>query len=231
MSGIPALSLLPPAFGANSKPDTYWSQSDVPEDGKERLYLASEVYSGWKYFTVNKEVRISKDYPTGFTEEIGYRFGHGPGKTDKNGKPAEEKDKPRLFWMFRAWHVERKKMVCAVLDSFTLQNQIHKIVDDPEYQLLDSGLCNFYLTIHRDSKPASPAATYMATGSVRVCRSKEAIEAAAKPWWPDSYYKGLNPLEDPATPPATGSLPATLRDEHGADHDVIVNKEDDDEAW
>lgn len=231
--GIPASSLLPPAFGDKAKPTNYWSQSDVPEDGKERLYITSEIHSGWKYFTTGKEVRLSKDYPTGFETEIGYKYGHGPGKTDPaTGTAKEERDKPRMVWLLRAWHVERKKMVAATIDSFTLQSQIHKILENEEYRQLPNGLCNFYLTIHRDSRPASPAATYMATGTLRVCQSKDAIKAAAEPWWPESYWKGLHPLEDPAAPPPAGSMPATLRDEHGADTDVVVkNNNQDDEDW
>lgn len=222
---IPASSLLPPAFG-DSKPDFYWSPSDIAEGGSVKLYLTSEIHAGWKYFTLNREVRLSQEFPKDYEADIGYKYNHGPGKTDKDGRPAEEKAKPRGVWLVRAWLVEEERMVAATIDSFTLQGKIAKILQNEEYGMTPSGVCNFYLTVFRDAKPATPAATYDATGSLRVLRNKRAHEEAAKPFYPENYWRGLNPLEPTTTPPenAGAALPPTVRDENGADTEVSVGE-------
>lgn len=220
---IPAASLLPAAFG-DSKPDFYWSPSDIPEGGSVKLYLCSEFHAGWKYFTLNREVRLSQEYPKGYESEIGYKFNHGPGKTDKDGKPMEEKASPRGVWLARAWLVEEERMVAATIDSFTLQKKIGLILQNEEFGMTPSGICNFYLSIFRDAKPATPAATYDATGNLRMLRNKRAAEEAAQPWFPENYWRGLNPLEAATEPPAAAgaAIPPTVRDENGADTEVTV---------
>ena len=221
---IPASALLPPAF--NDKPDFYWAPSDVPEGGSAKVYLTSEIHAGWKYFTLNREVRLSQEYPKNYQDEIGYKYNHGPGKTDKDGKPMEDKASPRGVWMFRAWIVEQERMAVAIVDSFTLQNKIAKILQNEEYGMTPEGVTNFYLTVYHEAKPATPANTYDATGALRMLRNKRALEEAQRPFYPDNYWKGLNPLEPPAEAPteASKALPPTVRDSNGADTEVSVEK-------
>jgi hypothetical protein len=228
-SGIPAASLLPPAF-SSGKPDWIFSPRDIPEDSSRKLFIASEIFPGWKYFTINKEVRLSKEFPADYEKDIGYKYGHGPGKTDRDGKPAEEKSKPTSIWLVRCWLVEDERMVALVIDSFPLQGQIQKALQNDEFLMLDSGICNFYLTVFHDKNPASPALTYTAQASLRTLRNKAAYQEAAKPFYADSYFKGLNPLEAPAEPPANAGLPATVRDENGADLEAVIPAEGD-YAW
>jgi hypothetical protein len=223
-SGIPAASLLPPAFNSG-KPDWIWSPRDIPEDSSRKLFIASEIFPGWKYFTINKDVRLSKEFPSDYEKDIGYRYGHGPGKTDRDGKPAEEKSKPSSIWLVRCWLVEEERMVAAVIDSYPLQTQIQKALQNDEFLMLDSGICNFYLTIFHDKNPSSPALTYTAQASLRTLRNKAAYQEAGKPFYSESYFRGLNPLEAPAEPPANAGLPATVRDEHGADLEATVPEE------
>jgi len=194
MTGIPAASLLPAAF-ASGKPEWIWSPRDIPEDSSRKIFLTSEIIAGWKYFTMNREIRLSKEYPADYEKDIGYKYNHGPGKTDKDGKPAEEKSKPTGLWLVRAWLVEEERMVAAVIDSFPLQSQIQKALQNDEFLMLDEGVTNFYLTIFHDKN---------------------------------------NPLEAPTEPPANAGvpagLPATVRDENGADLEAAVAKEGD-YAW
>jgi hypothetical protein len=233
MTGIPAASLLPQAFNAG-KPDWIWSPRDIPEDGSRKLFLTSEIVAGWRYYTVNKEIRLSKEFPADYEKDIGYKWNHGPGKTDKDGKPAEEKSKPTGIWLVRAWLVEDERMVAAIIDSFPLQGQIQKALQNDEFLMLDEGVTNFYLTIFHDKNPASPALTYTAQASMRTLRNKKAYKEAGEPFYSENYWKGLNPLDAPAEPPANAGvpagLPATVRDEHGADHEAVINKEGD-YAW
>ena len=223
-SGIPAASLLPPAFNAG-KPDWIWSPRDIPEDDSRKLYLTSEILSGWKYFTINKDVRLSKEFPADYEKDIGYKYNHGPGKTDGDGKPMEEKGKPVGIWLMRAWLVEEERMVAAVIDSFPLQTSIQKALQNDEFLMLDAGITNFYLTLFHDKRPATPAMTYTAQASLRTLRNKTAYAEALKPFYSESYWKGLNPLEAPAEPPANAGLPATVRDENGADHEAVIKEE------
>lgn len=224
MTGIPATSLLPPAFGGG-KPDWIWTQKDVPEDGSRKLFIASEISSGYKYFTLSKEVRLSKDFPEDYEKDIGYKFNHGPGRVDGDGKPMEERAKPVGVWLFRAWLVEEERMVAAVIDSWPLQTAIHEAMQNEEFLMLDSGITNFYLTIFNKKKPAQHALKYTAQAALRTLRNKAAYEEAAKPFYSTSYWKGLNPLEAPTQPPAAAGLPATVRDQHGADLEATIPQE------
>lgn len=223
-TGVPAASLLPPAFDG-SKPAWIWTPRDIPEDQNRKLYLTSEISSGWRYYTLNREVKLSKEFPADYEKDIGYKYNHGPGKVDKEGKPAEERAKPTGTWLVRAWLVEEERMVAAVIDSFSLQSQIQKLLQNEEFMLLDTMITNFYLTFFHDKKPATPALTYTVQGSLRVLRNKQAYEEATRPFYPDSYWKGLNPLEQPTQPPANAGMPATVRDENGADLEAEINKE------
>lgn len=226
---IPASALIPPAFHA-SKPDWHFKPSDIPEDGSLKLFLTSEIASGWRYYTLSKQVKLSKTYPEGFEADIGYKFGHGPDKPE--GK--QEKASPTGIWLVRAWLVEKERMVAFIVDSFNLQGQFEKIFKNPEFQMLDTGITNFYLEVFNDKNPATPALKYTATGNLRVLKNRKATLEAAKPWFPDNFFIGLNPLEPPTEPPTAPSepsLPATRRDENGADHEVALNKEGDGYEW
>ena len=98
--GIPASALAPAAFGEGGKPGWIWEQKDIPEGGEVKLYLTSGFKSGWRYFTANKEIRLSLDEPLEY-DDIGYLYGHGPGKVDKEGSPMEERSTPDEIWIAR----------------------------------------------------------------------------------------------------------------------------------
>lgn len=233
MPGIPAAALLPPAFG--DLPDHFWRPNDIEKGQQERIFPSSPIVSGWRYFTINREIRLSADYPTNFEADIGYKYNHGPGKVDKEGNPAEEKAKPTGVWIMRAWHVEREEMICAIIDSFGLQKKIQKIYSNEEFMMLDSGIANFYLTIFHDAKPATPAYKYDATGSLRTLRNDAAYDEAAKGWYPENYWAGLNPLEPRASQQQAlarlADLPASVRDENGADQFVELRNSTNEPNW
>ena len=226
---IPASALIPPAFNS-AKPEWNFRPSDVPEDGSAKLFLTSEITAGWRYFTMNRQVKLSKTYPADFAADIGYKYGHGPDK----GPDKQEKASPTGLWLVRAWYVEKERMVAFVIDSFTLQGQLEKIFKNDEFQMLDTSITNFYLEIFNDKNPATPANKYSATGNLRVLKNRKAAAEAAKPWFPDNFFLGLNPLEAPTEPPSAPSepsLPATRRDEDGADHEVALRKDGDGYEW
>lgn len=193
-----------PVSGA---PDWVWRAKDITKGGFERLYVASRINDGWKYYTTEGPIRLSKTFPADYEKDIGYRFGHGPGKTDKNGNALLERAKPSGVYIFRAWHVEKQRYVCATIDSYPLQERIHQLFQNPEYKLLASGISNFYLTIYNNSNPSSKALTYTADAALRPLGNPDALAHAGDAFYPDQFWLGMNPFEAPATPPENAGQP------------------------
>jgi hypothetical protein len=232
MNGIPAASLIPPAFNAE-RPDWIWEPKFLEKGATRKIYMTSEIFWGWRYYTANREVRLSVDYPADYESEIGYAFKNGPGKIDKDGNPAEAKAKPKNVWLFRGWLAEDKKMAAVVIDNYFVQCGIQKAFDNPEFMLLANSVSNFYLEIHRNARDSLPALAFDTNGHLRPCGSKACIEQAPKPFYPERFWEGLNPLEAGSQPPAAAgkpSLPPTVRDNNGAEEEAIVSKEED-EDW
>ena len=65
MDGIPASSLIPPAFNAE-RPDWIWEPKFLDKGGKAILYMTSEIFWGWRYYTADREVRLSLEYPSDY---------------------------------------------------------------------------------------------------------------------------------------------------------------------
>lgn len=222
----PAASLLPPAFGS-SKPEYLWRPADIPENGSERLYLASEIQSGWRYYTESRQVRLSREFPENYMQDVGYAFGHGPGK----GPDKQDRGKPTGIWLVRAWHVEREMMIAAIIDSFNVQSSMTKIMANDSYIMTDAGLTNFYIQIFNDKEPPMKALKYTCTGNLRTTKNKAALHAAQDLWFPEQYWRGLNPFEPPADPTGEPPVahPTVMRDENGADVEPKDLKADDDD--
>lgn len=227
MSGAPASTLIPPAFERSNVPDFVFQLKDLPSDDKGlKFFLASAFTRGFRYFTENGDIRLSLAFPEDFTKDIGYKYGHGPGKTDKDGNPKLERSYPSEIWLARAWVVEQKRMVALIIHSPTVMKRLAKLMRNEEYLMLAKGICNFYLTLFRDENAKSPSDTYDVTTEARVLRNDQAYTEAAKPWHPERYFRGLNPFEADPEPPSAAT-PATVRDENGADLDIEMRKEDD----
>lgn len=232
MDGIPASALIPPAFNAE-RPDWIWEPKFLEKGDKRYIYMASEIYWGWRYYTQDREVRLSLDYPADHEADIGYAFKNGPGKTDKDGNPADKKAKPKNVWLFRGWSVQDKKMVAVVIDNFYVQSKMQQDFDSPELMLMNTGISNYYLEIQRASRDVLPALKYAASTHVRPCGNKACLEQAANPFYPERFWLGLNPLEAGTEPPASAgkpSLPATTRNSDGSEEEAFV-KQESDLAW
>jgi hypothetical protein len=232
VGGVPA-SLLFPANFNGGKPDWIFEPKNIKEGESRKFYIASAIESGYRYYTLNREVRLSREYPENWEAEIGYKFKHGPGKVDAEGKPTEDKATPSGLWLVRAWLVEEAKMVALIIESYPLQLSIQQaIASNDEFLFLDSGLSNFYLTIFHNRNPAQKALTYTAQSTLRVSQNSAAYEAAAEDFHPDQYFKGLNPFEAPAEADAaaTRRFPASARDENGADLEATIAQQES-TAW
>lgn len=229
MDGIPIAELFPPAFGQSGKPDWLLTPKDIPEDDSRRVFLASQIEQGFKYFTEKGEVRLSREFPKDYRDDIGYKYNHGPGKTDKNGNPLEERAKPTSFIFMRAWVVEDEAMRILSVDSWPLQEQMHLASKNPEFLMLPQGIANFYWTVYHAKNPSQKSLTYTAQASLRILRNDQAYQDAAKPWFPDNYFSGTNPFEAPAQPPNTSAAavpaqPAMIQDSNGSQTPMAVRQ-------
>ena len=229
MDGIPASSLIPPAFNAD-RPEWIWEPKFLKPGENRKIYMTSEIFSGWLYYTAEREVRLSQSYPNDYEADIGYAYKNGPGKTDAEGNAAEKKAKPKSTWLFRGWLCEDGKMVAVVIDNFFIQSQITEKFNSPDFMLLANSCTNFYLDIIRSSnEKALPALQFSTEAHLRPCGSKAALQAAQDPFFSDRYWMGLNPLDASAEPPKNAgkpSLPPTSRDGNGAEEEAVVPKEE-----
>lgn len=227
MGGIPASALFPAAF-SDGKPEWLYSAAEIKktEARNRKFFLTSEISTGWKYFTEKHEVRLSSEFPADYEKDIGYKYGHGPGKVNsETGEVLEERAKPTGTWLMRAWLVEEERMVALTIDSYPLQQQMQQAVaSNDELLMLDSGIANFYFTIFYNEKPVQKALTYTASASLKVLRNDLAYEEAAKPWYPEAYWKGLNPFEGPTQPPDPAKMPAAAIQPDGDEAEIKVRK-------
>ncbi|MFN2167408.1 MAG: hypothetical protein ACK2U9_14220 [Anaerolineae bacterium] len=217
------------------QPSWVWRPKDIPVGQSIRAYMCSEPDSGWRYYKENKDVVLSKEYPENWEDDIGYAFGHGPGKTDDHGNPKEDRDYPRKILLLRLWIVENGQMVAGIIDGTTLQKRLSEATGAPDYGLLrdrNSGamVSNFYLQVRHPKAKGQDA--YSLDAYLRPTDNEKIWLEAAKPWHPENYWLGLNPFDPPAQPPANAgrpmaTLPASTVDEHGADVDQTVGPADD----
>jgi hypothetical protein len=222
-SGIAAKSLLPPAF--SNVPNWAWEPKQIAEGSNEIIYLTSPFEAGWRYYTKNKTIHLSKEYPEGWENDVGYAYGHGPGKVDeKTGEPKEERGKPSGCWLFRGWLVKEGRMAACTIGSYGLQLSIEQALENPEFKLMQpSSIANFYFTFFHNKNPASKNLKFTVTAAARPMQSADAKAAAKLPWYPEAYWLGLNPFEEPTNPPANAGqpgLPATTFDENGSESEV-----------
>ncbi|MGB7564221.1 MAG: hypothetical protein WBM08_05655, partial [Prochlorococcaceae cyanobacterium] len=179
------------------------------------------------YYKENKEIVLSMEYPENYESDVGYAFGHGPGKTDEQGNPKLERARPDKVVLLRMWHVEDKRMVAAVLDSSPVKKKLSRICSNPEFGLVEEKngalVSNFYLEFFHDGRPANKSLTYQVDGHLRPTQNPEVMKAAALPWFPENFFLGLNPFEEPAQPPKNAGkpeMPAVVYDDNGSEVEV-----------
>jgi hypothetical protein len=238
LSGIPASALLPSTIGGSN---IYWEPKSVPDNGSERLALASGFSAGYRYYTKNQQLRLSKTpFPDDvWRSDIRYAYGHGPDK----GEGKQELDTPCEIWMCRMWHIERKCMVVGIIPSYPVRAKISRLFENDQLIMTDSMLANFFFTFYKAKKGSGGTSKtdYDVTATVKPCTSPDALKAAAEPWYPDNFWNYQSPFEEPADDraaarPERPEVPLTTRDGNGAD--VISNApndaapdSDDDTAW
>ena len=183
------------------------------------LHDTGHVIAGWSYFTMDGQPRKFPKYPEGFAEEIGLTWA---GKTNGTG----EKDKPRYFLSFVGLSKEDDDYLIYTFQRKDLREQLEEVLDLEDYQILPSGVANFYLTLKRKGTEMNTAYTLTPTLKVPTkSEEKRWAETAESIWLPALYVNG-DPFSGKPNAGRPEGLPPTHRDDLGADHEVAtVNAE------
>jgi hypothetical protein len=179
------------------------------------LHDTGHVIAGWSYFTMDNQPRRFPKYPENYAGEIGLTWA---GKTNGTG----EKDKPRYFLSFVGLCKEEDDFLIYTFQRKDLREQLEEVLALEDYQILPSGVANFYLTLKRKGTEMNTAFTLTPTLKAPTkADEKRWAEVGESIWLPALYVNG-----DPfAGKPNTGrpeGLPPTHRDQLGADHDVAT---------
>lgn len=179
---------------------------------------SGHVIAGWVYYTMEGQPRRfpSGKYPENFAEDIGLSY---QGKTQGTG----EKDKPKYFLSFVALSREKDDFVIVTLDKKGVREQYEEIHGMEDYQVLPTGMANFFFTIKRKGKELDT--TYLVTPTLKPptkADEKRWAEAAPDIWLP-ALYDGADPWAGKPAGARPPGLPPTHRDETGADHEIAVD--------
>lgn len=179
------------------------------------LHDTGHVIAGWSYFTMDGQPRKFPKYPENFAEEIGLTWA---GKTNGTG----EKDKPRYFLSFVGLSKEDDDYLIYTFQRKDLREQLEEVLDLEDYQILPSGVANFYLTLKRKGTEMNTAYTLTPTLKVPTkAEEKRWAETAESIWLPALYVNG-DPFAGKPNAGRPEGLPPTHRDGLGADHEVAT---------
>ena len=214
-----------PTSGANENNDTkrskYYDPGKRLKDGESTtfrlcgLHDTGHVIAGWSYFTMEGQPRRFPKYPENFAEDIGLTW---EGKTNGTG----EKDKPRYFLSFVGLSKEEDDFVIFTFMRKDQREQLEEILALEDYQILPSGMANFYLTLKRKGTQMNTAYTLTPTLKAPTkADEKRWADVAESIWLPALYVNG-DPFSGKPSAGRPEGLPPTHRDELGADHDVAT---------
>lgn len=204
-----------------SKRSRYYDPGKRLKDGESTtfrlcgLHDTGHVIAGWSYFTMEGKPRKFPKYPENFAEDIGLTW---EGKTNGTG----EKDKPRYFLSFVGLSKEEDDFVIFTFQRKDQREQLEEILALEDYQILPSGMANFYLTLKRKGSQMNTAYTLTPTLKAPTkADEKRWADVAESIWLPALYVNG-DPFSGKPNTGRPEGLPPTHRDELGADHDVAV---------
>lgn len=180
-------------------------------------FESGHVIAGWAYYTMEGQPRRfpSGKYPENFAEDIGLTY---QGKTQGTG----EKDKPKYFLSFVALSKEKDDFMIVTLDKKGVREQYEEIHAMEDYQVLPSGLANFFITIKRKGEGLDTS--YLVTPTLKAptkADEKRWAETADGIWVP-ALYDGSDPFAGKPAGARPAGLPPTHRDETGADHEIAT---------
>lgn len=181
------------------------------------LYDSGHVIAGWTYFTMEGKPKRSAKFPGACPEDIGLSW---EGK--KNG--TGEKAKPNYFLSFVALRKEVDDFVVVTFPQKKVREQYEEILSMEDYQPLESGMANFYMTIKRKG-------TELETSYNLVPTLKPPTKAEEKRWiesrdqlWLPALFVGGDPFGGRPAEGRPEGLPPAHRDALGADHEVATGE-------
>lgn len=180
-------------------------------------FNSGHVVAGWAYFTMEGQPRKfpSGKYPTNFAEEIGLSY---TGKTQGTG----EKDKPKYFLSFVALSREKDDFVIATFDKKGLREQFEEILAMEDYQVLPSGMANFFVTLKRKGEGLDTSWLLTPTLKAPTKADEKRWSDIADSIWLPALYENADPFSGKPAGARPAGLPPTHRDETGADHEVAT---------
>lgn len=188
------------------------------------LFDTGHVIAGWSYFTAEGRPRRFPSYPENFLDDIGLTY---EGKFNGTG----EKDKPRYFLSFVGMSKEADDFLVYTFQRKDLRTSLEKCLAMPDYQILPSGLANFYLTLSRSGVETNTQYTLMPTLKAPTrAEEKRWSEVRDSIWLPALFVGGDPFCGKPAEGAAPTGLPPTYRDDLGADREVATEPATEPEA-
>lgn len=179
------------------------------------LHNTGHVIAGWQYFTLEGKPKRTATFPGTCPEDIGLTW---EGKKLGTG----EKARPTYFLSFVALRKETNDFVVVTFPQKKVREQYEEILLMEDYQPLESGVCNFYITLKRKGVDKDTSYTVVPTLKAPTKTDEQRwAEVAQSIWLPALFVSG-----DPFGGRPSGGLPEGLppahRDAYGADHEVAT---------
>lgn len=188
------------------------------------LHDTGHVIAGWAYFTMDGRPRRFPSYPENYLDDIGLTY---EGRFNNTG----EKDKPRYFLSFVGLSKEADDFLIYTFPRKDLRTTLEKCLAMDDYQILPSGLANFFLTMERSGEGKDSQYTLMPTLKAPTkAEEKRWSEIKDSIWLPALFVGGDPFCGKPAEGAAPAGLPPTHRDELGADQEIATDPAAESEA-
>ncbi|WP_126146962.1 hypothetical protein [Synechococcus elongatus] len=207
------------------KDDRYFNVGSMPKDKDIVIRLFGPSLTGWQWFTEAEGKTTSHLSP----------FHQYPGKHPPGIKKAygsEKPDSPKRVLICLIWNGTEEKFQVAKFDRATVIKEIEKVVipaegyeEEHAFQFLPVEgspftVANFGLILKKTGEKKD---TEYSVKTIMRRANKSLIEDLIK-LDPQPYLPALFVSEDPwlgkGNLEVTPSLPTTVRDENGADHEV-----------
>lgn len=179
------------------------------------LHDSGHVIAGWSYFTMEGRPRRFPTYPENYLDDIGLTY---DGKT----KGTNEKDKPKYFLSFVGLSKEADDFLVFTFQRRDLREQLEETLSMEDYQILPSGLANFFLTLKRKGTGTDTSFTLIPTLKAPTKADEKRWSENAGLIWLPALFVGGDPFSGKPAEAQPSGLPPTHRDALGADHDIAT---------
>lgn len=179
------------------------------------LHESGHVIAGYSYFTMEGRPKRFPTFPENYQDDIGLSW---EGKTNNTG----EKDKPRYFLSFVALNKESDEFLVYTFQTKNVRSQLEETLKMEDYQILPSGLANFYLTLRRRGTGTDTSYTLLPTLKAPTKADEKRWQEVSSSIWLPALFVGADPFTGKPAGGIIEGLPPTHRDELGADHEIAT---------